>query len=224
MVLAGAGTVFCAGADLAGWRRWPSYTHEENVRDADGDGADVTRRSTAAGAAHRPRPRRRARRRRRPRGRLRHRRRRRARRVRIHRGQARHRAGGDLAVRAREDRRLGRAGAVPDRHALRRGAGQGDRARPRGRPGAELDARVGGYVEELLQRGAGGDCRRSRSCCDRCAGASGRRTRSASPPTHRRAARLGRKGQEGTERAFLEKREATLDTCSDRLAECSGES
>jgi methylglutaconyl-CoA hydratase len=33
-VLAGAGTVFCAGADLAWMSRMVDYTHEENVRDA----------------------------------------------------------------------------------------------------------------------------------------------------------------------------------------------
>src|SRR5687768_3305600 len=34
VVLGGAGTVFCAGADLTWMSRMVSYTHEENVRDA----------------------------------------------------------------------------------------------------------------------------------------------------------------------------------------------
>ena len=42
--------------------------------------------------------------------------------LRLHREQARHPAGDDLAVRAAEDRRLGGARAVPDRDALRRRA------------------------------------------------------------------------------------------------------
>ena len=48
-----------------------------------------------------------------------------ARRLRLHRDQARHPAGDDLAVRAAEDRRVGGARAVPHRHALRRRAGPG---------------------------------------------------------------------------------------------------
>ena len=105
--------------------------------------AMFARARRAAGAAHRPRPRRGARRRRRPRRRLRHRRRRGAARVRLHRGEARHPAGGDLAVRAREDRPVGGARAVPDRARA---------SRPRARreiglvhavvPADELDARV----------------------------------------------------------------------------------
>jgi methylglutaconyl-CoA hydratase len=35
VVLAGAGSVFCAGADLAWMRRVAAYTREENVRDAE---------------------------------------------------------------------------------------------------------------------------------------------------------------------------------------------
>ena len=55
--------------------------------------------------------------------------------VRVHRDAPRHPAGGDLAVRHRQDRRVARPGAVPGRPAVRRDPGAADRARPRGRRG-----------------------------------------------------------------------------------------
>ena len=102
----------------------------------------------------RPHPGRGARRRRRARRRLRHRRRRGAGGVRVHRGEARHPAGGDLAVRAGEDRPLGGARAVPDRRALFRRAGAGDRPRARGRAGARARSRRSTrYVRGVPRRG-----------------------------------------------------------------------
>ena len=124
-VLRGAGKVFCAGADLTWMSKMVGYSREENVRDAMAMADDVPGARHAAAAAHRPDPRRGARRRRRARRRLRHRRRRRRRGVRVHRGEARDPAGGDLAVRGREDRRVGGARAVPDRARASRPAARG---------------------------------------------------------------------------------------------------
>ena len=45
-VLAGAGKVFCAGADLDWMSKMVGYSRDENVRDARGDGARCSRRST----------------------------------------------------------------------------------------------------------------------------------------------------------------------------------
>ena len=133
-VLSGAGKMFCAGADLTWMSKMVAlHARRERPRRAR-DGADVRRARSAADSAHRPDPRRRARRRRRPRRGLRHRRRRRGRGVRLYRGEARDPAGGHLAVRARQDRPVGGARAVPDRGAILGGAGPGDRPRARGRP------------------------------------------------------------------------------------------
>ena len=132
-VLSGAGKMFCAGADLAWMSKMVAYTRDENVRDARAmarmfEALDRCRfRSSAASMAPRS-----------------------AAGVglaavcdivvaaedavvRVHRGEARHPAGGDLAVRAREDRPVGGARAVPDRGAIRGRARQGDRPGPCGR-------------------------------------------------------------------------------------------
>ncbi len=79
-----------------------------------------------------------------------------ARDLRVHRNQARHSAGDDLAVRAAEDRRLGGARAVPDRHAIRCRAGQGDRPRSRGRAGGEPRRRRRPLRRRSVQRRAHG--------------------------------------------------------------------
>ena len=90
----------------------------------DGDGRDVRDDRHLPGPRHRPRPGRGARRRDGPlRGRRpRHRRGRDE--VRVHRDAPRDPAGGDLAVRDREDRRVARPGAVPGRSPVRRVPGQ----------------------------------------------------------------------------------------------------
>ena len=61
-----------------------------------------------------------------------------------------HPAGDDLAICPAEDRRLGRARSVPDRHADSTPQGQGDRTRARRRAAADLDAAVDRYVDEAL--------------------------------------------------------------------------
>ena len=97
--IAGAGTTFCAGADVQWMAKTVAYTQEENLRDAAAASAMFAAHRRAAGAGRRPRARRGARRRRRPRRGLRHRRGRGLGGVRLHRGEARHPAGGHLAVR-----------------------------------------------------------------------------------------------------------------------------
>ena len=99
---------------------------------------------------------------------VRHRRRRARRCVRVQRGEARHRAGRHLPVRAREDRPERRAPLLRHRRAVRCGHGAADPARPRGR----------------LRARRGGGARRSRALerRPRCsAGGEGARPRPARP-------------------------------------------
>ena len=133
VVLAGAGKTFCAGADVAWMAKTVTYTMEDNLQDAMAasrmfgaiDALPVPIIGRIHGAAigggaglaavcdivvadeHAD--------------------------VRVPRGQARHHPGGDLAVRAREDRPVGRARAVPDRRAVPGRARTRDRPGPRGR-------------------------------------------------------------------------------------------
>ncbi len=133
VVLGGAGKVFSAGADATWMARMAGYSREENEADARRTTAMLRALNTLPVARDRPDPGSGARRRRRAGRDLRRRRRRGSRRLRLHRDQARHRAGDDLALRPAQDRRLGGTRAVPHRHALRRRAGQGDRLGPRRR-------------------------------------------------------------------------------------------
>ncbi len=91
------------------------YSEADNVRDAAAGAEDVPRHQHHAGHRDRTHPRRGARRRFGTGCRVRHRRRRRGGDFRVHRNQARHPAGDDLAVRPAEDRRLGGARAVSHR-------------------------------------------------------------------------------------------------------------
>ena len=115
IVLSGEGPAFCAGADLGWMMKAVAYTRQDNLRDAEDLARMLELLDSLPVSAHRPRPRRRARRRCRPGRRLRHRRRRRRRGVCVQRNEARHPAGRHLTLRAREDRGLGGARAVPDR-------------------------------------------------------------------------------------------------------------
>ena len=188
-----------------GWRGWPATRHEENVTRRRRGRGDVPRastrcpaRSSAASTARRsavarawPRsatsssPTE-------------------SRDLRVHRDQAGHPAGDDLAVRAAEDRRLGRARAVPHRHALRRRTGQGDRPGPRG--GARGRARRDGAA--LRDRAAVGRAhRRGRgqaAAFRRCAGRTPDEVAELTA-TAIAEQRVSDEGQEGL-RAFLEKR------------------
>ena len=130
VVLKGTGKNFCAGADLNWMSRMVSYTRDENIRDSSllakmyalinecplpvvgriqgaaiGGGVGLVAVCDVA-IAHDDVA------------------------VRVVRGEARDPAGGDLAVRDREDRRDARARAVPHRRALRRRARAAHRARP----------------------------------------------------------------------------------------------
>ena len=150
VVIAGAGKVFSAGADAAWMAKMAGYTRDDNVRDATA-GAEMflainTIPAIVIGRIH---------------------------------GAALgggsglaavcdivvadeaaifgftetklgHSAGDDFPVRVTEDRRVRRARVVPDRHAVRRRAGQGDRARAR-RGAAGVPGRGGReYVNESL--------------------------------------------------------------------------
>ena len=124
-----------------------------------------------------------------------------------------------VAVRAREDRRVRRAGAVPDRHALRRRAREGDRPGARGRAGGP--ARIGGsrdYVKEILSAGPGSD-RDGEGTAEK-----GRRARRVQDTIGLTAdtiaaRRASAEGQEGM-RAFLEKRKASWNVYRIPIVEC----
>ena len=150
------GKAFCAGADLA-WMAQGDRLHARARTCATRERcrAMFERARHAADAAHRPRPRRGARRRRRPRRRLRHRRRRRADAVF---GFTEVKLGILPAVISpfvlAQDRRVGGARAVPDRRALRRGAGARDRPGPRGRAARRSSTPPSsGCIAELLDVG-----------------------------------------------------------------------
>ena len=124
--------------------------------------------------------------------------------VRLHRDEARHPAGDDLAVRAAEDRRLGGARAVPDRRAV-----HGARAKEIGLvhavvPEAELDATVDRYVAEMLSAAP-----TAVAAAKRLMPQVWRTARRRTSPTLTADAiaeqRVSPEGQEGL-RAFLEKR------------------
>ena len=138
---------------------------------------------------------------------LRHRRRRRRRDLRLHRDQARHSAGGDLAVRPAEDRPLGRARAVSHRHAVLRGACQGDRpgARGRSRPTSSMPPSRR-YVPSCC-RPRRPASPRQRRCIPQVWGRVARRRHGDRPPTAIATQRVSPEGQDGL-RAFLEKRQA----------------
>ena len=112
VILEGEGKTFCGGADVNWMRGSLELSEDDNVRDAEAM-SDMYRAidrcpkpviAKVHGAARR-------RRRGLVRGRRRGRRGERDR-VRVHRDEARHHPGGDLAVRDREDRRLARAAAT----------------------------------------------------------------------------------------------------------------
>ena len=104
----------------------------------------------------------------------------------------------------REDRRLRRARAVPDRRALLRGARARDRARPRGRAGSR--ARCRGRTSDHGGPDVGSERgRRGQGADPGCRWRAARRTSSASRPAAIAAQRVSPEGQEGM-RAFLEKR------------------
>ncbi len=136
VVLSGAGKTFCAGADVTWMSKTIAYTEEENLRDA----AAMSQMFSALDNLPLPLV------------------------GRIHGAalgggaglaavcdivvadehamfgftevRARDPAGGDFAVRAREDRAIRSARAVPDRRAIHSRARQGDRAGPRSGAGA----------------------------------------------------------------------------------------
>ena len=155
------------------------------------DGGAVRGRRPLAQGGRGARAGRGARRRRRPRGGRRHRGGGRGRALRLHRGSAGIGAGRDLALRDPQDRRLGRARAVPDRRALRGGAGRGGGARPP--RGAAWRARRG--RRRLRPRAAPGRSRSDRGgqgADPQRRGAAPRGRARADDRDDRRAPRVGR--------------------------------
>ena len=197
VLLSGDGPSFSAGADVE-WMRASadlSLRRERRRRAASARDARVDRRLPRAG--RRARAGTCARRRLRPRRVLRHRRRRARRAVRIQRGEARHRPGGDLTVRAGQDRHRRRHDATssPASASGRGRAPHRARARARSRP----------------RRGRRRGARRAPSAGPEAARPPRRSPvrRSRREETARRIAehRTSAEGQEGL-RAFLEKRPA----------------
>ena len=195
VVLSGDGPSFSAGADVEWMRSSVDLSYDENVADAlrlramldaiDSCPAPVV--GARAGSC--------ARRRLRPRRVLRHRGRRADGAVRVQRGEARDRAGGDLAVRAGEDRDGRRAALLRHRRALLGGRRVADRADPRGAD--DLD----GAVERVVARAALGRPAAARAAKELARGAQSAEETAARIAAHRTSA----EGQEGL-RAFLEKR------------------
>ncbi len=130
-----------------------SSSFEAKRRATRADERHVPRDRQLSETRRRPHPRRGARRRRGTRRRLRHRRRGRRRNLRFYGDQARHHAGGDLAVRDRENRRVARARALPHRRTLRRRARDATSAScTRSCRRRELDAAVDRVLAELRTR------------------------------------------------------------------------
>ena len=102
--------------------------------------------------------------------------------VRVHRGQARHHAGGDLAVRAGEDRPVGGARAVPDRRALLRRARARDRPGPRRSCRRRSSTRPSTRYVERHPDGRPRSRRRGQGADRRTSGAGRSPTRCRSPP------------------------------------------
>ena len=93
-----------------------------------------------------------------------------------------HPAGDDLAVRAPEDRDVGRARAVPDRHAVHRRAGREIGLVHAVVPEAQLDETVQRYVDELLSAAPSAVAARQGAAASGVRDA-GRRRWPPSPPT-----------------------------------------
>ena len=164
VVLRGDGPSFSAGADVEWMRSSVELSFDENVADAlrlralldaiDGCPAPVVAARAGARAGRRLRSRRV----------LRHRDRVAGRAVRVQRGEAGHRPGGHLPVRAREDRPGRRAPLVRHRRAVRRRDRAANRPRARGR-GRSRRCRVAsrrGAPGRRPPGGAGGEAPRPR--------------------------------------------------------------